>query len=57
MELQTLIENLYAREVKEFGEEYFRAFDELKAALNEGAIRAAAQEPTSVEFEPFSQSG
>ncbi len=57
MNLQTQIEKLYAREAKKFGEEYFRAFDELKAALNEGTIRAAAQEPTSVEFEPFSQSG
>jgi len=47
MELQTLIENLYAREAKEFSEEYFRAFDELKAALNEGSIRAAEPDPTS----------
>lgn len=34
MELQAQIEELYARETTEFGEEYFRAFDELKAALN-----------------------
>jgi hypothetical protein len=36
MELQTQIEELYARESKEFGEDYFRAFDEFKAVLNEG---------------------
>lgn len=47
MELQTLIEELYAREAKEFGEEYFRAFDELKAALNVGAVRAAEPDPGS----------
>jgi len=41
MNLQGRIEELYAREGKEFGEEYFRAFDELKAALNEGRVRAA----------------
>jgi len=41
MDLQARIEELYAREAKEFGEEYFRAFDEFKAALNEGLIRAA----------------
>ncbi len=41
MKLQTQIEELYARETKEFGKEYFRAFDEFKAALNEGRVRAA----------------
>ena len=41
MNIQTQIEELYARETKEFGEEYFQAFDELKAGLNEGTIRAA----------------
>ena len=52
MELQKQIEGLYAREGKEFGEEYFRAFDEFKQALNEGRVRAAGQTATSVEFEP-----
>jgi len=47
MELQTRIEELYARESKEFGDEYFRAFDELKAALNEGRVRAAEPDPAS----------
>ena len=41
MNLQTQIEGLFARETKDFGEEYFRAFDKLKAALNEGRVRAA----------------
>jgi 2,3,4,5-tetrahydropyridine-2-carboxylate N-succinyltransferase len=45
--LQSLIEELYAHETKEFGEEYFRAFDEFKAALNEGRIRAAEPDATS----------
>lgn len=47
MNLQAQIEELYARESKEFGEEYFRAFDELKAGLNEGTIRAAEPDPTT----------
>ena len=47
MNLEDRIEELYAREAKEFGEEYFQAFDELKAALNEGTIRAAEPDPTS----------
>jgi 2,3,4,5-tetrahydropyridine-2-carboxylate N-succinyltransferase len=41
MHLQTRIEELYVRGTKHFGEEFFRAFDELKAALNEGRVRAA----------------
>jgi 2,3,4,5-tetrahydropyridine-2-carboxylate N-succinyltransferase len=45
--LQTTIEELYARETKEFGDEYFRAFDEFKSALNEGRARAAEPDPTS----------
>jgi 2,3,4,5-tetrahydropyridine-2-carboxylate N-succinyltransferase len=47
MELQTQIEELYAREAMEFGEEYFRAFDEFKAALNEGRVRAAEPDSSS----------
>jgi 2,3,4,5-tetrahydropyridine-2-carboxylate N-succinyltransferase len=41
MDLQTLIEELYPRPATEFGEKYFCAFDEFKAALNEGRVRAA----------------
>ena len=47
MNLQTQIEELYARETKEFGEEYFSAFDEFKAALNAGIIRAAEPDASS----------
>ena len=46
MELHTLIEDLYARTAQEFGEEYFRAFDDLKTALNEGRVRAAEPDPS-----------
>ena len=45
--LQTVIADLYARDTKEFGEEYFRAFDEFKDALNEGRVRAAEPDSTS----------
>lgn len=47
MNLQAQIEELYAREAKEFGQAYFRAFDELKSALNEGRVRAAEPDPAS----------
>jgi 2,3,4,5-tetrahydropyridine-2-carboxylate N-succinyltransferase len=47
IDIQTTIEDLYARETKEFGEEYLRAFDELKAALNEGRVRAAEPDASS----------
>ena len=47
MQLQGLIEQLYARETKDFGEEYFRAFVEFKQALNEGRVRAAEPDPAS----------
>ncbi len=47
MDLQPCIEELYARETKEFGEEYFRAFDEFKTALNEGWVRAAEPDASS----------
>jgi 2,3,4,5-tetrahydropyridine-2,6-dicarboxylate N-succinyltransferase len=47
MELRTLIEELYAREAGECGEEFFQAFDEFKSALNEGRVRAAEPDPGS----------
>jgi len=47
MNLQDQIEELFAREATDFGEEYFRAFDELKAALNEGRVRAAEPDLSS----------
>ena len=47
MDLRSRIEDLFAREAKEYGEEYFRAFDELKSALNEGRVRAAEPDSAS----------
>ena len=47
MELQSLIDELCAREVTEFGEEFFRAFEDLMAALNEGRVRAAEPDASS----------
>jgi 2,3,4,5-tetrahydropyridine-2-carboxylate N-succinyltransferase len=47
MDLRTQIEELYSRESKEFGDEYFRAFDEFKAALNDGRVRAAEPDASS----------
>jgi 2,3,4,5-tetrahydropyridine-2-carboxylate N-succinyltransferase len=45
MELQNRIEELFSRTADHYGEEYYEAFGEFKAALNEGRVRAA--EPTS----------
>ena len=45
--LQIAIEELYARQTDEYGDEYFRAFDEFKKALNEGRVRAAEPDPAS----------
>ncbi len=47
MNLQQRIEGLFSREAREFGDEYFSAFDELKAALNEGRVRAAEPDTAS----------
>ena len=47
MNLQLRIEELYARETDEYGDEYFQAFDEFKAVLNEGRVRAAEPYPAS----------
>jgi 2,3,4,5-tetrahydropyridine-2-carboxylate N-succinyltransferase len=47
MNLRKRIEELFVRKTAEFGEEYFRAFDELKAALNEGRVRAAEPDSNS----------
>jgi len=45
--LQTTIEELYDRQTARYGDEYFRAFDEFKQALNEGRVRAAEPDPDS----------
>jgi 2,3,4,5-tetrahydropyridine-2,6-dicarboxylate N-succinyltransferase len=47
MNLKAWIEELFARQTDSYGDEYFQAFDELKAALNEGRVRAAEPDPTS----------
>ncbi len=47
MDLQEHVEALYARDSKQFGREYFRAFEKLKAGLNEGRIRAAEPDGAS----------
>ena len=41
MELQTQIEELFARRTDIYGDEHFSAFAAFKTALNEGRIRAA----------------
>lgn len=46
MTLENRIEELFSRQAAEYGEEYFEAFNELKAGLNSGRIRAA--EPDTV---------
>lgn len=47
MNLEQRIEEFYARPAKELGEECLRAFQELKAGLNEGKIRAAQPDASS----------
>jgi len=47
MKLENRIEGLFEKQADQYGEEYFRAFDELKTALNEGRVRAAEPDPTS----------
>jgi len=45
--LQTAIEQLFYGQTEHYGDEYFQAFDQFKAALNEGRIRAAEPDPSS----------
>jgi len=47
MDLESRINDLFSRQADAYDDEYFRAFDEFKAALNEGRIRAAAPDPGS----------
>src|SRR5574340_1344216 len=47
MNLQATIEELFARQTDRYGDEYFQAFDGLKAALNEGRVRAAEPDKNS----------
>jgi 2,3,4,5-tetrahydropyridine-2,6-dicarboxylate N-succinyltransferase len=46
MNLEDKIDELFSRPAGQYGDEYFQAFDEFKAALNEGRIRAAEPSPT-----------
>jgi len=41
VDLQTVTEELYERRADQYGQEYVHAFEELRAGLNEGRIRAA----------------
>jgi len=45
MSLQTQIENLAARETESYSDEDFALFNEFKAALNRGEVRAAERDP------------
>lgn len=44
MDLQQRIEELFAAEPDQYGQEYFDVFDELKRKLNEGTVRAAVKQ-------------
>ena len=45
--LQAAIEELFHGQAEHYGDEYFQPFDEFKAALNEGSIRAAEPDTSS----------
>jgi 2,3,4,5-tetrahydropyridine-2-carboxylate N-succinyltransferase len=47
MKLENRIEKLFEKQADQYGEECFRAFDEFKAALNEGRVRAAEPDSSS----------
>lgn len=55
--LQTRIEELFARKADQFDEEYFQAFDELKAALNQGRIRASEPTPAGWKVNTWVKKG
>lgn len=60
IEIQHKIEELFARKPGSYGEEYFRAFDEFKAALNDGRVRAAepdANSPSGWKANPWVKKG
>ena len=45
--LQERIDELFSRQTKTYGKEFFRAFGELKQALNDGRVRAAEPDSSS----------
>jgi 2,3,4,5-tetrahydropyridine-2,6-dicarboxylate N-succinyltransferase len=47
MTLRSRIEELFSRSSDQYGDDYFEAFDEFKAALNAGELRAAEPDPAS----------
>jgi 2,3,4,5-tetrahydropyridine-2-carboxylate N-succinyltransferase len=47
MNLQQQIEDLFSRKDEQYGEEYIKAFEEFKKALNEGRVRAAEPDAQS----------
>src|SRR5712692_7902773 len=47
MNLETRIQEFFDRQTDHYGDEYVQAFDELKAALNEGRVRAAEPDSSS----------
>jgi 2,3,4,5-tetrahydropyridine-2-carboxylate N-succinyltransferase len=47
MELQTRIEELFSQNAEAYGPEHYTVFDEFKAALNAGRIRAAQPDSSS----------
>jgi len=57
MSLQDKIEELFSRPADSYGDEYFQAFDQFKAALNEGRIRAAEPGPTGWKVNTWVKKG
>ncbi|MGH9355899.1 MAG: 2,3,4,5-tetrahydropyridine-2,6-dicarboxylate N-succinyltransferase [Terriglobia bacterium] len=47
MSLESVIEDLFSRSGDSYGEEYFEAFRQIRAGLNDGSIRAAAPDAGS----------
>lgn len=57
MNLQQRIEELFAAQPEEFGQEYFDAFNELKAKLNQGEVRAAVKQDDRWVVNPWVKKG
>lgn len=58
--LQQQIEELFGRQSDQYGEEYFKAFEEFKQVLNEGVVRAAepdSQSPTGWKVNAWVKKG
>jgi 2,3,4,5-tetrahydropyridine-2-carboxylate N-succinyltransferase len=47
MDLEHRISELFNRQAEHYSDEYFQVFDEFKAALNEGRVRAAEPDPAA----------